>query len=163
MRLSYSTLLFLATGMTACAHAAKPYSFTLDRSAGEVDTILHTLSANGMKPASVNRDAGTIATEWYDTHYRFGEFNYQGDLEEHTEVFLRHRVAVHHTDGRSVVILDTDARRCSAVDLPVTRVEMESRCEPLALLFPTHQKLADELGSKLRLALGGTVATGSAM
>jgi hypothetical protein len=150
--------LVLAPSLAACAHAPRSYTFSAAQSANDLDVVVQTLKANGLVPAQVNRQSGTVATQWFDTGYRFREIDDFTHIRYYTDVFLRYRVAINRTAGKEAIVLSTDVQRCAPADSYVTNAGVVGTCQPMTILFPTQQKQADALGEKLRLALGGSPA-----
>jgi hypothetical protein len=151
-----ATVLILTLGTAACAHGPKPYSFTGDHAANDIDVVVRTLEANGLKPAQIDRRSETITTQWFDTGYRFRGSDDFHNFDYYTDVFLRYRVRIQRVAGTDRVVLDTDVQRCSPIDSYVTDSGVNGSCQPMKILFPSQQQLADELGEKLRLALPGS-------
>jgi hypothetical protein len=163
MRFTYPAALAIALVGSACAHAPKPYTFTLEQPRDAVDVVVRTLAANGLKPAGVDRAKGTITTRWTDTGYRFrdiGDIDNGPHVEYDTNVFLRYKVSLAGTNGQQTVTLDTDVQRCSPTDSVITDTGVSGSCLPMTIVFPTQQKQVEELGSKLKLALAGDQGSG---
>ena len=68
-----ATALMFTLGAVACGHAPTPYSFTATQAANDIDVVVRTLQANGLKPAQIDRQLGTVTTLWFDTGYQFRE------------------------------------------------------------------------------------------
>jgi len=157
-RMKIPPLMFLVLGLaeTACAHAPQAYSFTIDRPQGDLDTVARILTQNGLAPTSVDRQGGIITTRWVDTGYRFRESNEIDDgpyREYETNVFLRYRVSIQGTNGKDIIVLETDVQRCSAIDSVITAEGVSGTCRPMSVLFPAQQEQTAQLGEKLRLGL----------
>ena len=151
-----ATALMFTLGAVACGHAPTPYSFTATQAANDIDVVVRTLQANGLKPAQIDRQLGTVTTLWFDTGYQFRESDEFHNLDYFTDIFLRYRVSIQHEGGKDTVVLDTDVQLCSPTDSYVTIAGVNGSCQPMKILFPTQQKQVEELGNKLRLALAGS-------
>ena len=158
-----ATALILTLGAAACAHAPKPYSFTATQAANDVDVVVRTLQANGLKPSQIDRRAGTITTQWFDTGYQFRESDEFHNLDFSTDIFLRYRVSIQRADGKDTIVLDTDVQRCSPTDSYATNDGVNGYCQPMKVLFPTQQRQVEELADKLRVALGSSDPTSARM
>lgn len=145
----------LPLGFSACAHAPEPYAFSSQETANDLDVVVRTLQANGLKPAAIDRKLGKVTTYWFDTGYPFRQTDVASSVQYPTNIFLRYRVSVSHGSGKETVILDTDVQRCAPLDVTVTASGVAGSCEPMTVLFPTQQKQVEALGEKLRQALHG--------
>jgi hypothetical protein len=138
----------------ACAHSPKPYAFTAAQTGDDVDIVVRTLAATGLKPAQIDRQRGTVTTQWFDTGYRFREIDDFRELDYDTDIFLRYRIAIQRAGAQETVVLETDVQRCSPTDSYVTNAGVTGSCQPMAFVFPTQQRQLEALGEKLRLELG---------
>jgi hypothetical protein len=159
MKSSYLGPLFGAVGLAACAHAPKPYTFVANPTGQDVDVVVQTLQASGLKPAAIDRNQGMVTTYWFDTGYQFRETDIRDSVQYPTNIFLRYRISLKRDGGKETVVLDTDVQRCAPLDVTVTAPGVTGSCEPMTSLFPTQQKQAEALGEKLRQALHGAVNT----
>jgi hypothetical protein len=146
----------LTLGLGACAHAPQPYSFTVGQTGNDIDVVVHTLEANGLKPAQVDRQHATVTTLWFDTGYPFREIDDFEHLHYYTDVFLRYHVSLKREGGKDTVVLAADVQRCAPEDSYVTAAGVTGSCQPMTILFPTQQKQMEALGDKLRTALAGS-------
>jgi hypothetical protein len=163
MKPIYPFAIALVLAGSACAHRPQSDSFTVAQSRNAVDVLLQTLAANGLKAVTVDRAHGTITTQWFDAGYRFRATNAINDgptRKYDTDIFLRYRVSLVSQNGQQTVRLDTDVQRCSPSDSVITSKGVVGTCLPLGVLFPTQQKQADELGTKLKVALVGETGKG---
>jgi hypothetical protein len=155
MKRTQLAMLTLGLGFAACAHAPKPYSFTAEQATNDVDVVVRTLVANGMKVTEVDRKAGKITTQWFDTGYKFRDSNDYSDDSYQTDIFLRYQVRIEPAGGKENIVLNTDVQRCAPADSVVTSTGVQGTCLPMSVVFPTQQKQAEELGERLRVALAG--------
>jgi hypothetical protein len=155
MKPVHALVLVLASSLAACAHAPRNYSFNAAGSADDIDVIVKTLKQNGLQPAHVDRQAGTVLTQWFDTGYRFREIDDFTQIHYYTDVFLRYRVAVARSEGKESVVLTPEVQRCAPIDSRVTNDGVVGSCMPMTILFPTQQEQVDALGDKLKVAVGG--------
>ena len=158
MKCIYPIAIAVALSSVACAHAPKPYTFTLEQPSNPVDVVVHTLAANGFKEVAVDPAKSTVTTRWFDTGYRFreiGEIDNGPYREYYTDVFLRYRISLMNNNGQQTLVLDTDVQRCAPTDSVVTSQGVNGSCLPMTVVFPTQQKQVDDLGSKLKRALAG--------
>ncbi len=158
MKSGYLGPLFGAVGLAACAHAPKPYTFVANPTGNDVDVVVQTLEASGLKPAAIDRNQGMVTTYWFDTGYQFRDTDIRDSVQYPTNVFLRYRITLRREGGKETVVLDTDVKRCAPLDATVTASDVIGSCEPTTTLFPSQQKQVDALGAKLRQALGGAAA-----
>lgn len=154
MKAVYLSPIFLAVGLAACAHSPKPYSFSSDRVANDIDLVVKTLQESGLKPAQIDRALGTVTTYWFDTGYHFRETDIVESVQYPTNIFLRYRISVKRERDKETVVLDADAERCAPLDVTVTAAGTSGSCESMTVLFPSQQKQVEALGEKLRQALG---------
>ena len=159
MKAAYLSPALLAVAFAACAHEPKPYAFSAQPSANDLDVVVRTLQANGLKAAQIDRKLGTVTTYWFDTGYHFRETDILNPIQYPTNIFLRYRVSVSNDSGKQKVVLDTDVQRCAPLDVTVTASGVTGSCEAMTSLFPTQQKQAEAMGEKLRQALHGAVDT----
>jgi hypothetical protein len=157
MKPSHFSPLFLTIGLSACAHAPKPYTFAAEPAGNDVDVVIQTLQSSGLKPAAIDRKQGMVTTHWFDTGDQFHETDIRDSVEYPTDIFLRYRISLKREAGKETVVLDADVKSCANLDVTVTPLDVLGSCESMTTLFPSQQKQIDALGEKLREALRGIV------
>ncbi len=162
MKAVHVSPILLSLGFVACAHAAKPYTFSSEHAANGIDVVVKTLQENGLRPAQIDRQQGVVTTYWFDTGYPFGETEVMESVQYPTDVFLRYRISVTRQDGKDTVVLTPEAQRCAPLDVTVTAEGISGSCSPMPQLFPTQQEQVNTFGEKLRQAMGGAATVSSA-
>ena len=132
----------LVVALVACVSPQTPVTFlTPTMPARALDTVVRTLAAEGQSPASVDRQANVVQTEWQNTGFGYGQV--QG---VNATIVRRYTVTLALWEAGTNVTVRMDAKRCPAGDLRAT-------CEEASGIPGSMQKDLDALGAKLRAAL----------
>jgi len=145
----------MAALATACSHPQRPYVFNGAKGPDRTTQVLvDALTAEGLRPAFVDKAAGVIVTTCVDTGYRFHEeapFNDNAIDLERTVLRRYHVAVVPDSTGATSVRLQSETQRCTP-EVTVRNEHLLGDCKDVNQFFPALQRDMDELGQKLRQA-----------
>ncbi len=149
-----STLLAFVVGLVVigCGSPQRPVTFlTSAKPESAIDTVSRTLAAEGQAPASADRQANIIQTEWKDTGFMYGQIQ-----NTTATIVRRYTVTLAPTNDGSNVTVRVDTKRCPKDGFTVNGNEVRGTCEESTAIPGQLQDDLDDLAAKIRVALGGT-------
>jgi hypothetical protein len=136
--------------LAACVSPQAPVAFTTaNKAESALDTVSRALAAEGQAPASVDRQASIVHTEWRDTGFMYGYV--QGAT---ATIVRRFTVTIAPSPEGSNVTVRIDAKRCAQGSFTIGGADIQGTCEEATSIPGGMQKDLDALGAKLRVALG---------
>jgi len=118
-----------------------------------VPALTRALAAEGLAVAKSDTEAGILQTRWEDTGFGYGFVNGAG-----ATIWRRYSIVIARREGAADITVRADTQRCAAGAISSDGIEIVGVCTTQFAegLVSNHQQQLDDLGARLRLALGGT-------
>jgi len=147
-------LLLCAFASAACnpAQTQRPYQFTAAAQPEDpIQALTRILVANGQTPVQGDPQAGIIQTRWENTGFGYGFIH-----SAPASIWRRYSVTVARREGSADVTVRADTQRCVEGASTLDGINILGDCTTQFAegLVPAHQRQLDELGARLRSALG---------
>lgn len=151
MRISLAvSLAVVACALSACGSPQRPVAFAASAKPDEaVDAVSRALAAAGYAPASADRRAGIVQTEWKDSGFLYGQL-----AGTSATIVRRFTVTLSPTATGSDVVVRIDAKRCPQGGYTVGGAEVRGSCEEVTAIPGKFQEELDAVGADVRRALG---------
>jgi hypothetical protein len=148
--------LTFAVVVSACGAPQTPVTFvTSAKGDTALDTVSRTLAAEGQTPVNVDRELGIVQTEWKDTGFLYGQV--QG---VNATIVRRYTVTLTPAPAGANITVRVDAKRCPQGGYTIGGTEIRGTCEEAGAIPGKMQTELDTLATKIRGALGVTLAGG---